>query len=217
LVSVTYKDSDVKAAIPAEELYGGMSNVLEDISSIAGGLLPDGEDVTIRATDLDILVQEILASAEMEDADKRIMLRELLSPVILCYSEEAVDEFTVPVKAASWLLFIANIFFAAMVGMFLVRLLQGATNSGYSDKALLWSGLTALGAAAVFFTALPFTVMGNSIAGDLSMGVKYGFSGLLIAAFVLGIVQFGVTLAAYKREKKQVVHWITEPPADWKQ
>ena len=219
LVSVTYKDTDVKTAIPAEELYGGMSNVLEDAEKELGAILPDllpeGEETAIRATDLDAFVRAALASDALEE-DKKMILRVALSPVVLAYAEEAVDEFTTPVKAASWLLFIANIFFAAMVTMVLVRLLQGATNSGYAEKSLLWSGLTALGAAAVFFTALPFTVMGNSIAGDLSLGVKFGFSGLLIAAFVLGVVQFGIALALRKREKKTETHWLTEPPADWK-
>lgn len=189
LVTVKYKGSSVSASIPADELYEGMYNVVEDGEGIVNEIL--GSEVEITAKSLDEGMMQILNSKDISLNDKRLLLRTGLSPVVLCYSAEAVESFAAPAKAMSWIMFFCNILFGAMFVMLLFRMLQEEANPQklYSKKtSILWNVLFVVGAALILGFTIPYIVMGNSISKSLELHSSYGMSGLIIAAVALGIV-----------------------------
>ena len=188
LVTVKYKGSSVSASIPADELYEGMYNVVEDGEGIVNEIL--GSEVEITAKSLDEVMMQILYSKDISLNDKRLLLRTGLSPVVLCYSAEAVKSFAAPAKAMSWIMFFCNIVFGAMFVMLLFRMLQEEANPQklYSKKtSILWNVLFVVGAALILGFTIPYIVMGNSISKSLELHSSYGMSGLIIAAVALGI------------------------------
>ncbi len=195
VLTVSYKDSDVKTGIPIEELYGGMADVFENGNGDVNKWLIDAEGNKLLAVDIDAVLREYLTTDGSQDSPedrkfKQFLLRYMLSPMVLCYAEEANADYAAPMKAASWLLFAANVLFAAAVVAALCRIMQSIADLAEKDKSMLYTGLVALGIAAVFGASVPFAVMGNSIAEDLVLGARFGWNVLLIVAAALGVVGF---------------------------
>jgi hypothetical protein len=185
LVTIHYKGSDVSAASPSRDLISGIFNPIEQTENNTGEAIR-GE---ASAKDLDKDIGEEL-SGRYSLRTKRFILRNYLSPVMLCYTDEAVESFETPVKVVSWLMFFGTLFFGAMFVMLLLRMLQEEANpqKQYSTKtAILWNALFVAGAAMILGLTIPYIVMGNSISKSLELHSSYGMSGLIIAAVALGI------------------------------
>ncbi len=202
LVTVRYMDSDIKTTSPADELYEGMYNFIDDIEEMAGEA--NGGEAEASAKALDEYVGSMISSNAVTLAAKRLLLRVLLSPVTLCFTAEAVESFETPTIVVSWLMFFSDLFFGAMCVMLLLRMLQEEANpqKQYSNKtSILWNVLFVVGSALILGLTIPYIVMGNSIAKDLTLHVRYGMSGLIIAAVALGIALI-VTEAVMRKVDK---------------
>ncbi|MCI8596763.1 MAG: zinc ribbon domain-containing protein [Clostridia bacterium] len=189
LVTVRYMDSDIKTTSPADELYDGMYNYIDDIEEMVGEII--GEEAELSAKALDETVGLIIESNRVTLAAKRLFLRMFLSPVTLCFTAEAVESFETPAIVVSWLMFFSNLFFGAMCVMLLLRMLQEEANpqKQYSNKtSILWNVLFVVGSALILGFTIPYIVMGNSISKSLELHSSYGMSGLIIAAVALGVV-----------------------------
>lgn len=183
IVNVAFRGTDVKASIPTAELYSGIDNVFE-ISNSEG--MTATEEINAKDIDEDVAKKlEIGISAH----NLRLMLRIRLSPVVLCYASEALDSFGIPIKAVSWLMFFANLFFSAMIIMTIFAMLQEEANPEKPEKKImLWNILSLVGVVTKLGIAIPYIVMGNSISKSLALHVHYGMNGLIITAAVLAIV-----------------------------
>ncbi|MCI8413798.1 MAG: zinc ribbon domain-containing protein [Clostridia bacterium] len=126
-----------------------------------------------------------------------------LSPARLCFVSEAIDGFSAGAMASASLLFIANLFFAATMTLWLFYSLQDEANPERERKTALWNILSFVGVCAVLGVTIPFAVMGNSISGDLGMGLHYGVSGMIIAAAALGLANMITELVMRKIESNK--------------
>ena len=81
--------------------------------------------------------------------------------------------------------------------------LQDEANPERERKTALWNILSFVGVCAVLGVTIPFAVMGNSISGDLGMGLHYGVSGMIIAAAALGLANMITELVMRKIESNK--------------
>lgn len=191
LVTVEYKpqasesssaNAAVSTSIPASQLYAGMRNELEILLENLG----EGA-ATISAKDLDAALNEMLSTEQLSTRHKQLLTGMFGSPVILCFSDEAVASFGVPVQVVSWLLFFANVIFAFAACGLLFQMLQEESNPGTKRKTLPWSIVLFASACAVLGLAIPYIVMGNSAAGSFLLHMRYGMSGMIITGAILGL------------------------------
>lgn len=178
VVNVQYEG--IKGSLGTDDLYVAMdSDPFEDMSEA---------EIEELNSDNILKILNQLNSDYLTKSEKREYLELFAHPVVLCFLVEAVDSFKAPAVASSWLLFIFNMFFAAMLSILLYRELQDEANpEAKRKKNLLWYILTTVGVAGILGCSIPFIVMGNSISKDLEMGISYSISAFPIVAIIFAI------------------------------